>query len=50
LALEKPFPMFNLMQWITKSDANGENYAKVKGVPPQPLSLGGENVGKIYST
>jgi hypothetical protein len=26
---------------------NGGNYANVKGVPLQPLSLWGENVGKI---
>lgn len=26
------------------------NYTKVKSVPPQTLSLWGENVGKIYST
>jgi len=29
---------------------NGEYCAKVKGVPPKPSSLWGENVGKIYST
>jgi hypothetical protein len=29
---------------------NGENYAKVNRISPQPLSLCGENVGKIYST
>jgi len=29
---------------------NGGNYAKVKSDPPQPSSLWGENVGKIYST
>lgn len=29
---------------------NGGNYAKFKLVPPQPSTLWGENVGKIYST
>jgi hypothetical protein len=29
---------------------NGRNYANVKGVPPQPSSLWGENVGKINLT
>jgi hypothetical protein len=29
---------------------NGENYVKVKRVPPQPSSLWGENVGNIYTT
>lgn len=29
---------------------NRGNYAKVKQVPPQPSSIWGENVGKIYST
>jgi len=29
---------------------NGGNYAIVKSDPPQPSSLWGENVGKIYSS